>query len=188
MMNDMMSVMNRINELKKRFGLATRPNNNQISAKNNKNFHDELKSSIQTKPIETSENKSKILSRDQINEVAMKVASKEGVPYKLIKAVIDIESSYNQNAISPKGAMGLMQLMPKTAENLGVKDPFSVEENIRGGSKLLKTLLTRYKGDYKKTLAAYNAGEKAVEKYDGIPPYKETKGYVKKVINSYMKN
>ncbi|HQQ24447.1 MAG TPA: lytic transglycosylase domain-containing protein, partial [Spirochaetota bacterium] len=101
--------------------------------------------------------------------------------------VVENESSYNTMAVSPKGAMGLMQLMPETAKELGVNDSFSAEENIEGGVKYLKGLLNKYQWDYKKALAAYNAGPKLVDSYNGVPPIKETADYVKRVLNSYRK-
>ena len=112
------------------------------------------------------------------------MAKKQGVSPSLVKAVIQNESGYDPDAVSPKGAMGLMQLMPQTAETLGVADPFAPEENIRGGVTMLKNLLTAYKGDYSKAVAAYNAGKDTVDKYNGTPPYKETQDYVKRVIDT----
>ena len=99
----------------------------------------------------------------------------------LIRALIHAESSFNPKAISPKGALGLMQLMPSNLELLGVSDPMSPAENIMGGVKLLAMLLKKYEGNLKLTLAAYNAGEGAVEKYGGVPPYDETKDYISRV-------
>ncbi|MGL4369866.1 MAG: lytic transglycosylase domain-containing protein, partial [Spirochaetota bacterium] len=121
---------------------------------------------------------------DAINALAEREAKKAGISPALIKAVIQNESGYDPDAISPKGAMGLMQLMPKTAESLGVTDPFSPEENIRGGVTMLKDLLAAYKGDYQKAVAAYNAGKGTVDKYNGSVPFSETQDYVKKVINT----
>lgn len=108
---------------------------------------------------------------------------KHKVSPHLIKAVIHTESAFNHRAVSPKGALGLMQIMPSNLKQLGVKEAFNPKENILGGVKLLANLLNRYQGNLVLALAAYNAGEEAVTKYNGIPPYPETQAYVKKVIN-----
>jgi soluble lytic murein transglycosylase-like protein len=98
-----------------------------------------------------------------------------------VKAVIAAESSFDAAAVSPKGAMGLMQLMPGTASDLGVDDAFHTEQNVQGGTRYLRELYDRY-GDWLRTLAAYNAGPQAVDRYDGVPPYDETREYVKRVL------
>lgn len=115
------------------------------------------------------------------------VAQRYQVDPALVKAVIHAESRFNPRAISRKGAMGLMQLMPTTAKMLGVRQPLAISDNINGGVKYLAQLLKRYNGNVIKSVAAYNAGAGAVDSYGGIPPYRETRGYVAKVIELMRK-
>lgn len=105
----------------------------------------------------------------------------------LLYSVIHTESGFRANAISPAGARGLMQLMPATARNLGVEDSFKPDQNINGGTAYLDQLLTRYHDDIKLALAAYTAGPQAVDRYHGIPPYRETRAYVARVINEFVR-
>ena len=107
------------------------------------------------------------------------------LPDSFIRAVMRVESDFNPTVVSRAGAMGLMQLMPKTARSMGVSDPFDARQNILGGARYLRILANRFKGDLVLTVAAYNAGEGAVQKYDGIPPYKETQRYVRRVLKHY---
>lgn len=109
-----------------------------------------------------------------------------GVPEAIITAVIQVESSFRKKALSPKGAQGLMQLMPATAQRFGVKNAFDPKQNIRGGTQYLLWLYRRYQ-NWPLVLAAYNAGEQKVDKYGGIPPYRETRNYVGKVLREYAR-
>ena len=100
-------------------------------------------------------------------------------------AVVSVESGFRPDAVSRKGAQGLMQLMPGTARELGVKDAFDPAANLDGGTRYLNALLLQYKGDLKRALAAYNAGAGAVKRHGGVPPYRETRDYVQKVLERY---
>jgi soluble lytic murein transglycosylase-like protein len=120
-----------------------------------------------------------------IRELAIQAAERHGLDPELVLAVVAVESSFRPQAQSPKGAQGLMQLMPATAAELGVKDAFDPAENLDGGARHLNALLTLYGGDLTRALAAYNAGVKAVEKSKGVPPYRETREYVRKVMKQY---
>ena len=114
-------------------------------------------------------------------------ALRNSLPPAFVASVAKIESAMKQNAVSPKGAIGVMQLMPATAKALSA-DPHDTEQNIDAGTRLLRDLLIKYDGDVVKALAAYNAGPGAVAKYNGLPPYRETQDYVNKVIKDYQKN
>ena len=119
-------------------------------------------------------------------EAVDRIAARNQLPPLLVHSVIKVESNYNPNAISPKGALGLMQLIPATARRFGVSNAFNPVENVEGGAKYLRYLLDLYKGDYRLALAAYNAGEGAVAKHGGVPPYAETVNYLQQVRNRLL--
>ncbi len=119
------------------------------------------------------------------HSIIQEASDRYEVEPELIRAIIMAESSYNPNAVSRRGARGLMQLMPSTARALGVEDSFNPEHNIHGGVKYFKQLLDRFDGDVSVALAAYNAGSRKVREYQGIPPFKATHYYIKKVFSYY---
>lgn len=119
------------------------------------------------------------------NKLIAEAAELYQLPQSFIRAVMHVESNFNPTVVSRAGAMGLMQLMPKTAQSMGVFDPFDVRQNILGGARYLRILANHFKGDLILTVAAYNAGEGAVQKYNGIPPYQETQRYVRRVLKHY---
>ena len=137
----------------------------------------------------TMENKknSNPASKNEINDLISKYSEEAGLDVDFVKAVINQESGFNPNATSKCGAMGLMQLMPGTAQGLGVTNAYDPEQNIQGGTKYLKGLMDRFDNNKSLALAAYNAGPNAVKKYGGIPPYQETQNYVKSVLARYDK-
>lgn len=124
-------------------------------------------------------------SPDTIGNMIQLAAKKYGVDAKLVMAVAKVESNLSPDVVSTVGAVGVMQLMPETAQGLGVRNSKDPRENIDGGVRYLKELMTTFDGDVTKVVAAYNAGPNAVQKYNGIPPYSETKDYVAKVMAQY---
>jgi soluble lytic murein transglycosylase-like protein len=126
-------------------------------------------------------------NRQKIEEMIREVSARYRVDPALVRAVIQTESNWNSSAVSRKGALGLMQLVPGTAQQLGVNNAFDPKQNLDGGVRYLHTLLERYNGDLDRALAAYNAGPTAVDRAGGIPRYRETREYVHKVTDSYFR-
>lgn len=124
---------------------------------------------------------------DAYDKIILKAAEAFGVDHALIKAVIHAESSFNPNAVSRKGARGLMQIMPQNDASLDISNPFDPSQNIMGGTRYLKRMLVRYNEKLALALAAYNAGPSAVDKYDNIPPYEETQTYIQRVMSLYSR-
>jgi soluble lytic murein transglycosylase-like protein len=124
-------------------------------------------------------------SQEEIDASIVMAAARHNVDPNLVRAVVKVESNFNSNAVSRKGAMGLMQLMPTTARQLNVKNPFDPEQNVDAGVRHLKQLLENYNGDVNLTLAAYNAGAGAVARSAGVPHFAETQNYVRRITNLY---
>jgi soluble lytic murein transglycosylase-like protein len=132
-----------------------------------------------------SANFGKAVSQEDIDSSIAQAAARHNVDPNLVRAVVKVESNFNPNAVSRKGAMGLMQLMPSTARQLNVKNPFDPDQNVDAGVRHLKQLLENYGGDVRLTLAAYNAGSGAVARSSGVPHYAETQNYVRRITNLY---
>jgi hypothetical protein len=124
-------------------------------------------------------------ARDSITNLITSAALRHRIDPDFVSSVVKAESGYNPKAISPKGAQGLMQLMPRTAASLGVENAFDPAANVEGGTKYLRQLLDQYSGDAVKALAAYNAGPQRVEQFGGVPPYRETRSYITRIIADF---
>lgn len=124
---------------------------------------------------------------DRLDRIVREAAQRHQVDPELVKAVISTESGWNPTAVSRKGAVGLMQLIPETAQRYGVGNSYDPAQNVEGGTAYLRSLLDRYNGDLNKSLAAYNAGERAVDESGGVPPILETRRYVEKVTDAYFR-
>lgn len=142
-----------------------------------------LKSAVPNK-VARKNKVSKKRKHNAFDSIIREAGKQYNVPFAFVKAVIRVESAFNPSAVSHAGAMGLMQLMPRTAAAMNVKDPFDARQNIFGGTKFLRVLIDRYDGDINLILAAYNAGDAAVARYKGIP-YPQTRGYVSSVFKWY---
>jgi hypothetical protein len=148
-----------------------------------------IESKTKSRPKPQLDFKSMHVNRARYSAMIDEIANEARLYPALLHAVVKAESAYDPNAVSPAGAVGLMQLMPLTAKRYGVKDRRDPRTNLEGGARYLRKLLTKYNNNIKLALAAYNAGDKAVQKYGNkIPPYRETQNYVKKVIDYYIQN
>jgi soluble lytic murein transglycosylase-like protein len=128
-----------------------------------------------------------LANREKIEDMIREVSARYRIDPALVRAVIQTESHWNSSAVSRKGAQGLMQLVPGTAQELGVHNAFDPKQNLDGGVRYLRTLLERYNGDLDRALAAYNAGPHAVDRAGGVPQFRETRDYVQKVTDSYFR-
>ncbi len=124
---------------------------------------------------------------DEYREAITEAARRASLDPKLVEAVIAVESNYSRRAVSPKGAQGLMQVIPTTQAECGIAEPYHTVNHLMGATECLRKLINRFRGNVKLALAAYNAGTGAVVKYGGIPPYRETREYVKKVLGTYSR-
>ncbi|HEX4003651.1 MAG TPA: transglycosylase SLT domain-containing protein [Candidatus Acidoferrales bacterium] len=144
-------------------------------------------STISSPPASGASPQSANAAGDHLDQIVQAAAERHNLDPALVKAVITTESGWNPSAISRKGAVGLMQLIPETAERFGVGNAFDPAQNVEGGTSYLKELLDHYNGDLTKSLAAYNAGQRAVDQSGGIPAYPETERYVQKVTDAYFR-
>ncbi|MBQ3312122.1 lytic transglycosylase domain-containing protein [bacterium] len=175
--------LQRINAIERQFAslMYVPVQNNNESKKTEEDFKEVLDKNVKnvknvkTEPVPT----------EKIESLIEEYSEKNKLDKDLVKSVVRHESGFNVNATSKCGAMGLMQLMPATAEGLGVINAYDAEQNIAGGTKYLKGLMDRFDNNKELALAAYNAGPNAVKKYGGIPPYKETQNYVKCIMKTY---
>jgi len=175
MINGVERVLHRIEEIKRRFGdYSSYTNDPEVRSKDT-GFKDVLKEVTKGK------------TQDGIDSLVDRYSEMYGVDKALINAVIKVESDFSPNARSSKGALGLMQLMPETAKILGVKDPFSPDQNIEAGVRYLRSLLDEFGGDTSLALAAYNAGPGLVKRLGRIPKIPETENYVRRIMEYYRR-
>ncbi len=165
-------VLNRINEIEAKFNVSDK--------KDDKVFAGLLKKEVQAQNTDL---KAESEQTSDIKTILQQTAQKYGVDPTLVDNLAKVESAYRADAVSSAGAIGVMQLMPETAQELGVNNPYDPRENIEGGVKYLKNLLVKY-NNTEQAVAAYNAGMGAVDKYGGVPPYAETREYVAKVLKT----
>ena len=187
------SVMQRMQEIEQRFGIKS---TGSTAVSGNQGFPAQLQSQIkaqnEAENITAATGKRKVNAQvlpagsKDIESMILQSAKKYGVDPRLVSAVAETESNYRPDAVSSAGAVGVMQLMPETASSLGVQNIYDPSQNIDGGVKYLKEMLSDFNGDVRKAVAAYNAGPQAVKEYNGVPPYAETQNYVNKVLDLYQ--
>jgi soluble lytic murein transglycosylase-like protein len=141
-----------------------------------------------SQPVDLDSAATETMTPESVDKAIEAAAERHGVDPNLVRAVVKVESNFNPHAVSRKGAMGLMQLMPSTAKSLSVGNAFDPNQNVDAGVRHLKSLLDSYNGNVELSLAAYNAGQGAVSRNKGIPPYRETREYVKKITDLYWKS
>ncbi len=146
----------------------------------------ELLKTTKTENVNFKVVKQEPVTKIYISNLVNTIAKKHNIDPKLVMAIIKQESRFDTNAVSKAGAKGLMQLMPATAKMLGVKNPFDPKQNIEGGVRYLKTLMNKYNNNIVLALAAYNAGSTNVKNHNGVPPFNETRGYVKNILSDYL--
>lgn len=169
------NVMQRINAIEQRFGSKPAAGN----------FSAVLKSAVEKSGGRTVAGKTSVRDNGDVANMVYQTAQQYGVDPKLAMAVAETESGLQPGAVSSAGAVGVMQLMPETAQGLGVSDSYDARQNIDGGVRYLRQMLTTFGGDVSKAIAAYNAGPQAVKDYNGVPPYAETQNYVDHVLSLY---
>lgn len=181
MANSLQMTLQRINAIERQFAALSMQTNLPMpeNAKTDGDFQKILDKKIEA--VKSNEPAPK----EEIDRLIEEYSAKNNLDKDFVKSVVRHESGFNVNATSKCGAMGLMQLMPATAESLGVTNAYDAEQNIAGGTKYLKGLMDRFDNNKELALAAYNAGPNAVKKYSGIPPYKETQNYVKNIMKTY---
>lgn len=170
-------VMTRIEQIENRFSPNKAQLENGIFANHLQNAEEKYKQPY----INKQQNQS--YDKNSVQGMLVEAANKYGVDSDLVLSLANAESGYRPDAVSPVGAVGVMQLMPETAKDLGVQNSFDAKQNIDGGVRYLKQMLDMFGGDKEKALAAYNAGPGAVQQYGGIPPYNETQAYVKNILS-----
>ena len=187
MLNSMFDIMARINELKSRFGLTGNSKDNSLKNASSGNSFAGALNEVSGDPGKPLLHPDKAVSKDEIEKIISFYSEKKGVSPDLVKALVKAGSDYNSEAVSPDGALGLMQLRPATFDKLGITDPFNPDENVEGGVTLLSDLLKSYSGDYRKALEAYSAAGKSQTR-EGGSGFDKNGEYAERIIDFYVKD